>query len=96
MTRRVWKFKPLKARGKKCRSCPTISVVNIGDMMQHWTGGRYASTVHRVVNRTDHTRHAIAYFFDPDPDADLSALPGCGTPPIPATDGAGAFAGQNR
>ena len=54
-------------------------VVNIGDMMQHWTGGRYASTVHRVVNRSAQTRHSIAYFFDPDPDADLSPLPGCGT-----------------
>ena len=66
---------------------PDHLVVNIGDMMQHWTGGCYASTVHRVVNRTDHTRHAIAYFFDPDPDADLSALPGCGTrqsPPLTA------------
>lgn len=52
-------------------------VVNIGDMMARWTGGRYASTVHRVVNRTDRVRHSMAYFFDPDPDAELAALPGC-------------------
>ena len=68
-------------------------VVNIGDMMQHWTGGRYASTVHRVNNRSDRARHSIAYFFDPDPDADLSALPGCGatqtqtqSPPLTALE----------
>ena len=58
-------------------------VVNIGDMMQHWTGGQYASTVHRVVNRSAQTRHSIAYFFDPDPDTDLSPLPGCGSSDAP-------------
>ena len=53
-------------------------IVNIGDMMEHWTGGLYASTVHRVVNRSQTTRHSMAYFFDPDPDADLTPLPNCG------------------
>jgi isopenicillin N synthase-like dioxygenase len=47
-------------------------------MMAHWTGGLYGSTVHRVINRGQEMRHSIAYFFDPDPDADLSPLPGCG------------------
>ncbi len=66
---------------------PQHIVVNIGDMMRSWTNGLYASTVHRVVNRKDITRHSIAYFFDPDPEADLSPLPGCGTssaPPLTA------------
>ena len=52
-------------------------IVNIGDMMERWTGGLYGSTVHRVVNRSSNTRHSMAYFFDPDPDADLTPLPGC-------------------
>ena len=64
-------------------------IVNIGDMMARWTGGTYASTVHRVVNRAPETRHSIAYFFDPDPDADLTPLPNCGAsnaPPLTALE----------
>ena len=52
-------------------------VVNIGDMMARWTNDRYASTRHRVVNRSGKTRHSMAYFFDPDATADLSPLPNC-------------------
>ena len=55
-------------------------VVNIGDMLARWTNDRYRSTRHRVVNRTKKTRHSLAYFFDPDPHADLTPLPGCITP----------------
>lgn len=58
-----------------CR--PDLVVVNIGDMLERWTNGRYASTRHRVVNRSGATRHSMAFFFDPDPDADLRPLPGC-------------------
>lgn len=64
-------------------------IVNIGDMMEHWTGGLYPSTVHRVVNRSQVIRHSMAYFFDPDPDADLTPLPNCGAseaPPLSALD----------
>ena len=64
-------------------------IVNIGDMMEHWTAGLYGSTVHRVVNRSSNTRHSMAYFFDPDPDADLTPLPNCGAsaaPPLTALD----------
>lgn len=52
-------------------------VVNIGDMMARWTNDRYASTRHRVVNRSGKTRHSMAYFFDPDAAADLTPLPNC-------------------
>ena len=68
---------------------PDQIVVNIGDMMQRWTNGRYASTRHRVVNRSGRVRHSMAYFFDPDPDARLAPLPGCGggdEPPLTALD----------
>ena len=64
-------------------------IVNIGDMMERWTAGLYGSTVHRVVNRSSNTRHSMAYFFDPDPDADLTPLPNCGAsaaPPLTALD----------
>lgn len=52
-------------------------VVNIGDMLARWSNDRYASTLHRVMNRADAPRHSMAFFFDPDPQADLAALPGC-------------------
>lgn len=52
-------------------------VVNIGDMLARWTNDIYRSTRHRVINRGGQTRYALAYFFDPDPEADLSPLPGC-------------------
>jgi isopenicillin N synthase-like dioxygenase len=55
-------------------------VVNIGDMLARWTNDLYASTQHRVVNKGEVARYSLAYFFDPDPDADLTALPGCLAP----------------
>lgn len=58
-------------------AAPDLLVVNIGDMMARWTHNKYASTRHRVVNRSGRTRHSMAYFFDPDAKADLSPLPNC-------------------
>jgi isopenicillin N synthase-like dioxygenase len=42
-------------------------VVNIGDLLERWTDGRYASTRHRVRNLTGEDRFSIAIFHDPDP-----------------------------
>jgi isopenicillin N synthase-like dioxygenase len=58
-------------------AAPEFIVVNIGDMMARWTNDIYRSTRHRVANRSGRTRHSMAFFFDPDPHADLSPLPGC-------------------
>ena len=57
-------------------------VVNLGDMMQRWTNDRYRSNLHRVqspVGRDGQAgeRYSIAYFFDIDYHARVSALPGC-------------------
>lgn len=57
-------------------------VCNIGDMLDRLTSGRYRSTAHRVVSPTGRARIAIPFFFDPDWDAHVDALPLPGeTPP---------------
>ncbi|MGB0631152.1 MAG: isopenicillin N synthase family dioxygenase [Alphaproteobacteria bacterium] len=55
-------------------------VCNIGDTMQRWTGGRFRSTLHRVVNpppdaaRQD--RISLVYFHLPNHDAVLGGIGG--------------------
>lgn len=51
-------------------------VVNLGDMMQRWTNGKWVSTMHRVVtpdNLDDamSRRISIGYFMHPDYDAQI-------------------------
>lgn len=44
-------------------------VVNIADLLQKWTDGRYVSTKHRVVQKnTDKDRYSIAFFVHPNRD----------------------------
>jgi isopenicillin N synthase-like dioxygenase len=45
---------------------PGTLVVNVGDLLGRWTNDRYASTPHRVVNRSGRERFSIATFYDPD------------------------------
>ncbi|KAG8983868.1 hypothetical protein FRB90_005680, partial [Tulasnella sp. 427] len=59
-------------------SGPDSVLVNIGDLMEFWTGGRFPSTVHRVsLPRTKEEaqdRFSIAYFLHPDDDVLLGRL----------------------
>jgi isopenicillin N synthase-like dioxygenase len=54
-------------------------VCNIGDCLMRWTNHVYVSTPHRVLPPAAE-RYSIAFFLDPNPDALVSALPGCVPP----------------
>jgi isopenicillin N synthase-like dioxygenase len=45
---------------------PDTLVINVGDLLERWSGGRYVSNMHRVVNRSGRERYSIATFFDPN------------------------------
>jgi isopenicillin N synthase-like dioxygenase len=64
-------------------------VVNIGDLMMHWTNDRWISTVHRVVNPPRERalasrRQSIVFFYQPNYDALIECLPSCCGPGRPA------------
>ncbi len=71
---------------------PGAFVVNIGDCLMRWTNDVYVSTPHRVINVSPRERYSIAFFFDPNPDAEIAAIASCvgdgapKYPPIRAAD----------
>ncbi|MHA7772925.1 isopenicillin N synthase family dioxygenase [Roseibium sp. M-1] len=59
---------------------PTLEgafICNIGDCLMRWSNDTYVSTPHRVVNDSGMERYSIAFFLDPNPDAEIACLPGC-------------------
>jgi isopenicillin N synthase-like dioxygenase len=60
---------------------PGVLVVNLGDMLDRMTEGRYRSTPHRVRNTSGHERLSFPCFVDPSWDAECRALPLAGAPP---------------
>src|SRR5215475_6001452 len=71
------------------RPGPGQFVVNLGDMMERWTNGRWRSTVHRVVNPpraqvAGSRRQTVGFFLHPNYGARNECLPTCtdaGHPP---------------
>ena len=77
------------ATGSPRRRSPGAFVVNIGDCLMRWTNDVYVSTPHRVVNRSGRERYSIAFFFDPNPEALVEAIPSCGAAALRADPGGG-------
>ena len=70
----------VRARSGDWIDAPVVEgayVVNIGDCLMRWTNDVYVSTPHRVVNRSPRERYSIAFFYDPDPEAWVAAIPSC-------------------
>jgi isopenicillin N synthase-like dioxygenase len=55
---------------------PGAFVVNLGDMLERMTAGRYRSTPHRVRNTGGADRLSMPLFLDPAWDADVRPIPG--------------------
>jgi isopenicillin N synthase-like dioxygenase len=56
---------------------PGAFVVNIGDCLMRWTNDTYVSTPHRVTHKAPRERLSLAFFLDPNPDAEVAAIPTC-------------------
>ena len=53
---------------------PGSFILNTGEMLRRWSGGRLLATPHRVVNHPDADRYSVAYFYDPDMRATVAPL----------------------
>jgi isopenicillin N synthase-like dioxygenase len=61
---------------------PDAFVINIGDLMARWTNDHWVSTLHRVVNPPADAsgstrRQSIAFFHQPNWEAEISCVPTC-------------------
>jgi isopenicillin N synthase-like dioxygenase len=46
---------------------PGALVLNIGDMVEKWTAGRYTSTLHRVLpSPPNRSRISVPFFYEPN------------------------------
>jgi isopenicillin N synthase-like dioxygenase len=66
---------------------PGVMVVNIGDLLELWSGGLFVSTPHKVVNASGQARYSFPYFMVPRHDVVVEPLipcqPGFHRNPVP-------------
>ncbi|WP_198971317.1 isopenicillin N synthase family dioxygenase [Xylophilus sp. ASV27] len=79
----------LQGRWHDVPAIPDSFVINVGDLMQHWTNGRWRSTLHRVSNPardlTGSTqRLSMVAFTGPQEHTRVECLPTCCGPDRPA------------
>ena len=57
---------------------PEAFIINIGDLMAQWTNDKWVSTLHRVVpNSNNLSRRSIAFFHQPNWNAEIKCLDSC-------------------
>jgi isopenicillin N synthase-like dioxygenase len=49
-------------------------VINLGEVMKIWTGGRFMATPHRVINRSGKERYSIPFFMNPGFDVKVRPI----------------------
>jgi isopenicillin N synthase-like dioxygenase len=63
---------------------PGALVVNGGDLLEAWSGGRWRSSPHRVLPPPAEDPHeslvSLIYFCDPAPTVEIAPLPGLDEP----------------
>jgi isopenicillin N synthase-like dioxygenase len=52
-------------------------VLNIGEVLRHWSNGKFVATPHRVINRSGRERYSCPFFFDPNIHSSISTLSSC-------------------
>ena len=72
----TWSSVPVRPPGTNDDSFPPI-LVNIGDLMQFWTGRLLKSTVHRVIfpEGESQDRYSIAFFCHPLDHVEIEPVP---------------------
>ena len=75
----AWASVPVRPPGSEHDPTPPL-VLNVGDLLQHWTNGLLKSTVHRVVSSSSagarcRERYSLAYFCHPANETLLAAIP---------------------
>ncbi len=61
---------------------PGSFVMNVGDMLAHWSGGLFASTPHRVINSSGRERYSQPFFYYPGMDTVIEPVTGEKAAPI--------------
>jgi hypothetical protein len=65
-------------------SPPGTFVVNTGEMLAHYSNDRFVPTPHRVLNRGEHKRHAMPFFYGPNRHRVIGCVPSCVSADNPA------------